>query len=240
MAASKLAGDIVKSGAVRLRGSARWPAPTLFSLPGLRSEANWGGAAGLARAGHDELAAAVNKMEASAEWLAGEYDAAAAARARDGRAASDYAPEGKDALNDGDWTWLSYLDKGKVLPRFGRDAPIATTLLENVPRLMTGSPFGFAFFSALSAGASIAPHCSPMNLRLRVHVPLRVPPGDVGMGLAGNDLRWEAGKALVFDDAYAHRVWNNADSDRVLLLFDVWHPDLRDDEVEALRDMFPP
>ena len=236
---AKLAGDIVKCGAVRLRGSARWPAPTLFSLPGLTARADWGGAAGLARAGHEELALAVRAVEASAAVIVDEYDTAAATRARDGRAASDYAAEPGHALSRGRWDWVSYVDKGAVVPEFGRDAPATAALLERVPRLMTGSPFGFAFFSSLAPGADIAPHCAPMNLRLRVHVPLRVPAGDVGFGLAGEAVRWREGEALVFDDSYVHHAWNRGAGDRVLLLFDVWHPDLRDDEVAALRAMLP-
>lgn len=40
-----------------------------------------------------------------------------------------------------------------------------------------------------------------------------------------------AGKCLVFDDCYEHEVWNKTDKERVLLLFDLWHPDL----VEEVR-----
>lgn len=36
----------------------------------------------------------------------------------------------------------------------------------------------------------------------------------------------EAGKCLVFDDCYEHEVWNKTKRERVLLLFDLWHPDL--------------
>ena len=239
-AMSKLAADIVKVGAVRLRGAAHRPAPSLFAMPGLNSRADWGGAAGLARYGADELAAAVHRMEESADWMRDEYEAAKAARAADGRAASDYSDAGDHSLHGGDWNWLTYVDKGVVLEGFGREAPITTSLLQSVPRLMTESPFGFAFFSALGPGAEIQPHCSPMNLRVRVHVPLIVPAGDVGLGLAGSELRWEPGKALVFDDSYVHHVWNRGKDDRVLLLFDVWHPDLHDEEIEAIKAMFAP
>ena len=239
--ASKLAADIVKVGAVRLRGAAHRPAPSLFYMPGLASRADWGGAAGLERRGFAELAAAVRRMEASADWLRDEYAAAKAARARDGRGASDYADGGGEhGLHGGDWNWLTYVDKGAVSEAFAREAPVTAQLLASVPRLMTESPFGFAFFSALGPGAEIRPHCSPMNLRVRVHVPLVVPEGDVGLGLAGGELKWEPGKALVFDDSYVHHVWNRGDGDRVLLLFDVWHPDLHDEEIEAIKAMFAP
>lgn len=39
------------------------------------------------------------------------------------------------------------------------------------------------------------------------------------------------GKCLVFDDCYEHEVWNKTGKERVLLLFDLWHPDL----VEEVR-----
>lgn len=235
----KLAADIVKVGAVRLRGSLRRPAPSLFAMPGLTARADWGGTAGLARAGAEELAAAVHKFEESAEWLADEYLKAKAARASAGRAASDYS-DGEHALHGGDWNWLSYVDKGAKVPSFANEAPIASLLLDHVPRLMTDSPFGFAFYSSLGGGAEIQPHCSPMNLRLRVHVPLIVPEGDCGLGLAGHDVRWRKGQAIVFDDSFVHFAWNKTETERVVMLFDAWHPELHDEEIAAIKEMFAP
>jgi len=51
-------------------------------------------------------------------------------------------------------------------------------------------------------------------------------------------IRWEAGNALFFDDTYAHHVWNKTGADRVVLLFDLWHPDLAPEERDAVTDMF--
>lgn len=30
----------------------------------------------------------------------------------------------------------------------------------------------------------------------------------------------------MFDDCYEHEVWNKTDGERILLLFDLWHPEL--------------
>ena len=68
-----LAADIVKSGAMRLLGSARRPAPSLFSLPGLEARANWRGAKGLDAAGFRPLADAVRRIEDATDALADEY-----------------------------------------------------------------------------------------------------------------------------------------------------------------------
>jgi aspartate beta-hydroxylase len=51
-------------------------------------------------------------------------------------------------------------------------------------------------------------------------------------------VKWEVGKPIFFDDCYSHHVWNRTKSDRVVLLFDMWHPELTHDEIEAIKDMF--
>ena len=45
--------------------------------------------------------------------------------------------------------------------------------------------------------------------------------------------RWEVGKALLFDDAFVHSVWNETDKERAVLLCDIWHPDLSADEIAS-------
>jgi len=47
--------------------------------------------------------------------------------------------------------------------------------------------------------------------------------------------------ALVLDDAFDHEVWNdttNPPSTRVVLLVDIWHPDIKQIEKETIVDMF--
>ena len=122
-------------------------------------------------------------------------------------------------------------------------------------------------FSTLHPQTQIAPHSGPCNLRLRCHLPLIVPStecdvvdspdqmvaakDDVFIALeeakktmpcgmrVGDQIRcWEEGKAIVFDDTYEHEVWNMTSSPRVLLLLDVWHPELDPDERIAITQMF--
>ena len=123
--------------------------------------------------------------------------------------------------------------------------------------LMTDTPFSFSFFSCMGGGSTIAPHFGPVNLRLRCHFPLIVPAAattpitttttttvastttaTIGMQVGSEVVQWEAGKALVFDDTFEHRVWNHTSLDRVILLFDVWHPDLYPEEIAAVKEMF--
>mmetsp|Transcript_21651 Transcript_21651/g.29812 ORF Transcript_21651/g.29812 Transcript_21651/m.29812 type:complete len:114 (-) Transcript_21651:187-528(-) len=103
---------------------------------------------------------------------------------------------------------------------------------------MSQTPFSFAFFSILKRNSEISPHYGPCNLRIRCHLPLIIPSGDVGMEIAGHKVNWSVGKPLFFDDCYEHRVWNHSNEDRVVLLFDIWHPELQNEEIEAIIEMF--
>lgn len=52
----------------------------------------------------------------------------------------------------------------------------------------------------------------------------------------GNEWReFEENKLLVFSDSYPHRVVNQFDSKRVVLIIDFWHKDLTDAEVRCLQ-----
>ncbi len=128
-------------------------------------------------------------------------------------------------------------------PAFEKRCPETTRLLTRVvgPDLMLRTPFAFAFFSTLHAGAAIAPHAAPCNLRLRVHLPLVQVAESVhecGLRVGSLVVPWREGRSVVFDDSFEHEAWNRTARDRVVLLFDVWHPDLNLAERIALIDMF--
>jgi aspartyl/asparaginyl beta-hydroxylase (cupin superfamily) len=74
-----------------------------------------------------------------------------------------------------------------------------------------------------------AGHCGPTNARLRLHLGLVVPDGCSIR--VGDEVRsWVEGRCLLFDDSFEHEVWNDADEERLVLIVDVWHPDLKTDD----------
>lgn len=84
-------------------------------------------------------------------------------------------------------------------------------------------------FSQLKAGARIPAHHGYVNTRLVCHVPLIVPEGC--RFRVGNETRhWKRGEAWVFDDTIEHEAMNDSASDRVILIFDIWHPALSEEE----------
>ena len=92
-------------------------------------------------------------------------------------------------------------------------------------------------FSLLKSGARIPPHHGSTNVRLICHLPLVVP---AGCGFrVGNEVRaWERGKLLVFDDTIEHEAWNESKEDRIILIFDIWRPELSMDERSAVAQIF--
>ena len=92
-------------------------------------------------------------------------------------------------------------------------------------------------FSLLRPGARITPHTGVHNARLICHLPLIVPPG-CGFRV-GNEIReWEEGKLIIFDDTIEHEAWNEGTADRVVLIFDVWRPELSDQERREVAALF--
>lgn len=91
-----------------------------------------------------------------------------------------------------------------------------------------------AMFSAIRAGGRIAPHCGSWNCRLTVHLGLAGLDG-CGIRVANEARFWSPGKCLLFDDSFEHEVWNRGGETRVVLLIDIWHPDLTDVEITLLK-----
>ena len=85
-------------------------------------------------------------------------------------------------------------------------------------------------FSLLRPGAHIRPHHGFTNARYICHLPLIVP-DDCAMRVGSDTRSWTEGQACVFDDSIEHEAWNrNADKLRVVMIFDVWRPELSEAE----------
>ena len=80
-------------------------------------------------------------------------------------------------------------------------------------------------FLLLKTGTHIRTHTGPSNERLRLHLTL-IHSGGARIRV-GNEWRtWQEGKAIIFDDSWEHEVIHTGDDDRVVLIMDIWHPEL--------------
>jgi hypothetical protein len=90
------------------------------------------------------------------------------------------------------------------------------------------------FVSRLMPGVVLPPHFGVSNIKLTVHVPVELPPDGCSITVAGETRSWRAGEFLIFDDSFEHSARNLSDRSRTVLIFDVWHPGLVEDERSAL------
>lgn len=144
---------------------------------------------------------------------------------------------GNPMLGDPRWGACYLWQAGEPVPGVADKCPrtIAALDLAPIPRIAGRSPM--ALFSRLQPGMHIPPHHGFLNTRLICHLPLIVP---AGCSLrVGNETRaWEEGRMLIFDDSIEHEAWNRGAEDRIVLLFEVWRPEIIDEERAALTVLF--
>ncbi|HEY7640718.1 MAG TPA: aspartyl/asparaginyl beta-hydroxylase domain-containing protein [Steroidobacteraceae bacterium] len=107
--------------------------------------------------------------------------------------------------------------------------PRTVAALQDWPRCEVPGASPNALFSILDARTRIPPHHGVNNTRLIVHLPLIVPPG-CGFRVGGEQREWQPGKAFVFDDTIEHTAWNDSDTPRAVLIFDIWNPEVSPEE----------
>lgn len=146
-------------------------------------------------------------------------------------------PQGNVMLDNPDWSAFYLWKDGAVVPENAARCPRTLAALEGAPlcRLPQRSPS--ILFSLLKPHTRIPPHNGLVNTRLICHLPLIVPPG-CGFRVGNETREWVEGKAWVFDDSIDHEAWNDSDHTRVILLFEVWRPELSERERTLVQAMF--
>lgn len=123
------------------------------------------------------------------------------------------------------WSAFHLIKNGVVIGENATKCPATMAALAHAPQPDQPGRTPSAMFSLLKPKTRIPPHTGVSNARLVTHLPLIVPPA-CGFRV-GNDVReWAPGKAWVFDDTIEHEAWNDSDKLRVVLIFDIWHPQL--------------
>ncbi|MEM9384069.1 MAG: aspartyl/asparaginyl beta-hydroxylase domain-containing protein [Pseudomonadota bacterium] len=135
------------------------------------------------------------------------------------------------------WAALHLFKQSEPNQRVIAHFPRTLAALRELPLLEVDGQPREVLFSVLAPGQHITPHYGLANTDATVHLPLIVP-GDSALRVADVIYPWERGKALAFDDSFIHDSWNNADSERVTLLFEAWHPDLTEQEQRAVQACF--
>nr|XP_022915655.1 aspartyl/asparaginyl beta-hydroxylase isoform X2 [Onthophagus taurus] len=135
-----------------------------------------------------------------------------------------FKDESENLKDVGDWKQFELYARGVKNKENCLKCPITCQIIEASPETRTCRR-GQVKFSVMHPGTHVWPHCGPTNCRLRVHLGLKVPPKTY-IRVAEEIRSWEEGKIIVFDDSFEHEVWHNGTEYRLVLIVDVWHPEL--------------
>ncbi len=203
--------------------------PTHFAWPGLR-EAEFHD-----RASFTWLAA----LEALTPAIRAEMDAAA--RAPDASLVpyvkygdSEPLAQWRTLNHNRDWTAIHLIERGETVATNAAYCPTTMSFLASMDQPRIAGCAANAMFSLLAPRTHIPPHVGVANFRLLCHLPLIVP--DRCWFRVGAETRdFAQGAAWVFDDTIEHEAKNETDALRVILIFDLWHPDLSPAERTAIQ-----
>jgi hypothetical protein len=139
-------------------------------------------------------------------------------------------------FEDPSWSACYLFENGRPT-EFAERCPATMSALAGAPMPVIEGRSPMALFSLLRPGTHIQPHHGLLNTRLICHVPLIAPPGCC-LRVGGETRTLETGRALVFDDSFEHEAWNDGSQTRIVLLFEIWRPEITAEERRALTAMF--
>jgi aspartate beta-hydroxylase len=147
---------------------------------------------------------------------------------------SEFHAESEKIKREGSWDVFLLHERGKKREERCALVPVTTRIIERHGSLLTQA--GLTYFSRLAPNTIVAPHRGPTNIRLRCHLGIKIPSG-CGLSVDNVTRSWEVGRCIVFDDSYTHAVWNSSDEDRIVLIVDLWHPELSEEEISLLSGL---
>ena len=140
-------------------------------------------------------------------------------------------------LDNRDWSALFLCENGTPADAVIARCPRTWEAIQAAPLPRINQSAPTAMFSLLRPGARINPHTGVQNTRLTCHLPLIVPPGC--RFRVGNEVReWHEGEMVIFDDTIEHEAWNDSGEDRMVLIFDIWRPELTGRERAEVAALF--
>jgi aspartyl/asparaginyl beta-hydroxylase (cupin superfamily) len=153
------------------------------------------------------------------------------------RTEADRASRGHSLLNDVRWSAFHLYRNGELVENNATRVPLIMRLLDvlPIPRIKRRSPM--ALISILKPGTHIPPHHGMINTRLICHIPLVAQAG-CRLRVGAETREVVEGQAMIFDDSFEHEAWNDGESVRAVLLFEIWRPEISEDEKVALTAMF--
>jgi aspartate beta-hydroxylase len=134
-------------------------------------------------------------------------------------------------LGDGSWHEYRLYSEGRRSAHNCAACPRTAKVIDAIPGATSA---GLVYFAALKPRGHVRPHWGPHNARLRCQLGLVIP-DNCELRVGPETRRWQEGRVLIFDDSFEHEVFNRSNETRIVLVLDIWHPDLSPAQAAAIR-----
>lgn len=124
----------------------------------------------------------------------------------------------------GEWTELRLKSSGYGFTKYTQYFP---KTMQHIQKC--GQTFTSIKFSAIQPGTHIRTHTGPSNERLRLHLCL-IHTGGAKIRVGTDWHTWTEGKVIMFDDSWEHEVIHTGQETRIVLILDIWHPELPENQ----------
>ena len=141
-------------------------------------------------------------------------------------------------LENADWsTYFLWENGGPVDDHVAHCPQTFKATIDAVPLCHIGPRAPSVMLSLLRPGAHIPPHTGMVNCRYICHLPLIVPE-NCSFRVGETTIEWNEGQVIAFDDTVQHEAWNRSDKNRLVLIFDIWRPELEPSERDMITALF--
>ena len=140
-------------------------------------------------------------------------------------------------LNDPAWGTLDFWKGGALVAANAGACPATMAALAHAPMPQIPGRSPIAHWSRLKPGTHIAAHHGMLNTRLICHIPILTAPACT-LRVGSETREWRDGEPLIFDDSIEHEARNAGPAERVVLLFEVWRPEIGEADRAALTKIF--
>jgi aspartyl/asparaginyl beta-hydroxylase (cupin superfamily) len=136
-------------------------------------------------------------------------------------------------LDSRDWSAFYLCKDGVTVEENAARCPNTMAALANAPLPSIKGRQPSVLFSVLKPGVHVAANHGRLNTMLTCHLPLEVPAGS-SLRVGDEQRSWQYRKAWAFDDSIEHEWRNPGDGTLVVLSFDVWRPEISEQERRAV------
>lgn len=140
-------------------------------------------------------------------------------------------------LDNPEWSAFHFWRDGKLVEENAARCPATMEALSHVPLVQIPGRCPNAHWSRLLPGAHITPHFGMLNTRLICHIPIRTAP-HCWLRVGSERREWLDGVPLVFDNSIEHEAKNDGPEERVILLFEIWRPEVDEADRAAISRIF--